>query len=123
MSLYEVTILVRQDVSNQDVDKITASFVDVVKNNGGEVLLKEYWGLRSLAYEINKNRKAHYVFLGINASNKALEALEFKVRYHEDVVRSMTIKVEALPEGGSAVMNQNKRGDRDDRRDDRFDAA
>ena len=113
MPLYESTFVTRQDLSRQDVNKIVDTFTDIVKQNGGKVVKHEYWGLRNLAYRIKKNRKGHYVMLAIDASHEAVKELERNIHLHEDVIRNLTVHVDSIEEGPSAMM---QKGDRDDER-------
>lgn len=108
MPLYESTFILRQDLSTAEVDKIIDEFADILQKGKGKVKSREYWGLRSMAYRINKSKKGHYVFLGIEAPAKAVQDMEQKARYTEDVVRSLTVRVEALSEGQTAMMSKDK---------------
>jgi small subunit ribosomal protein S6 len=118
MPLYESTFIARQDISNADVDKIADAMEAVVKDGGGKVVKREYWGLRSLSYRINKSRKGHYLMLGIDAPADAVKELDRKMSIHEDIIRRMTIRVEKISEDPSAILQSGKdtkgRGDRDD---------
>lgn len=118
MALYEHIFMARQDISAQQVDELTAHFKGVLEENGATIGRTESWGLKSLQYRINKNRKAHYVLMDVDAPGAAIHELERQMRIHEDVLRYMTVKVEAFEEGPSAMM---KRGERDSRgpREDR----
>lgn len=109
MTAYESTFITRQDMSKQEVTSLTESFSDVIKKNGGEVVKSEYWGLRNLAYKINKSRKGHYTMLALKAPAAAINELNRLMGISEDVIRSLTIRVEEIEEGPSAMMNQNKR--------------
>ena len=113
MPYYENVYLARPDVSAQQVEALTERFSQIVAENGGSVSKKEYWGLRSLSYRIRKNRKAHYTLLNIDAPAAAVKELERNMRINEDVIRYLTVQVEALEEGPSAMMQS--RGSRDDR--------
>ena len=113
MPLYENVFIARQDISGAQVDTLADTFTQLVADNGGEVKNREYWGLRNLAYRMRKNRKGHYVLLNIDAPSAAIAELERTMRINEDVIRYLTIRVEAL-EGGPSVVMQN-RGGRDDR--------
>jgi small subunit ribosomal protein S6 len=104
MPLYECVLLARSDVTQQQVDTIADTVEQTLKAGGGEVRKREYWGLRGLAYRIKKNRKAHYVLLGVNAPPAAMQEVERQLGLHEDVLRSLTIRVEALEEGPSAIL-------------------
>ena len=113
MSLYENVFIARQDISGAQVDALADTFTQLVTDNGGEVKKREYWGLRNLAYRMRKNRKGHYVLLNIDAPPTAIAELERTMRITEDVIRYLTIRVDALDEGPSVVMQS--RGSRDDR--------
>lgn len=104
MRLYESVYIIRQDVSSADVDRISDAFVNIIKEKGGDLVKQEYWGLRTLAYEINNNRKGHYVLLAIKAPYPAIVELERKMRLSEDVIRFMTINVEEVSEEASPIL-------------------
>ncbi len=116
MPLYEHVLLARQDASAQQVDGLTAQIKGVVEQMGGTVEKVENWGVRSLTYRIAKNRKAHFVLFNFNAPAAAVTEIERQERINEDVVRYLTIRVDELEAGPSAMM---RKSDRDDRRDDR----
>ncbi len=118
MALYEHVFLARQDISSQQAEELVAHFKGILEERGGKVEKVESWGLKSLQYRINKNRKAHFSLLNIDAPADAVQEMERQMRIHEDVLRYMTIRVDDLEEGPSAMM---KRSDRDDRRGDRDD--
>ena len=113
MALYENVFIARQDISGAQVDALADSLVQLIADNGGEVKKREYWGLRNLAYRMRKNRKGHYVLMNLDAPPAAVAELERTMRINEDVLRYLTIRVEAHEEGPSAVMQN--RGGRDDR--------
>ena len=118
MPLYENVFIARQDVSSQQVDTMTEEFTKLITENGGEVAKTEYWGVRGLTYRIKKNRKGHYVLMNLDAPSAAVLELERNMRIHEDVIRYMTVRVEELEEGPSAMMqSRGGRGDRGDRGD------
>jgi small subunit ribosomal protein S6 len=106
MPLYESTFITRQDISPADVEKIADTMAEVVTAEGGKVVKREYWGLRSLAYKINKNRKGHYIMFGLDAPAPAVKEMERKLSIHDDVVRQMTIRVANISEEPSAVLKQ-----------------
>lgn len=106
MPLYESTFVVRQDVSRADVTKHIEAFSDIVTQNGGKVVKSEYWGLRNLAYRIKKNRKGHYVMLALDAPYEAVKELERNLGIHEDIIRTLTVRVDAIEEGPSAMMQK-----------------
>ena len=113
MALYEHVFLARQDISGQQAEALTEHFKGILESNGGKVGKVESWGLRSTTYRINKNRKAHYVLMNVDASSDAVAEMERQMRIHDDIIRYMTIRVEAHEDGPSAMM---KKGDRDERR-------
>ena len=113
MPLYENVFIARQDISGAQVDALADSFAQLIADNGGEVKKREYWGLRNLSYRMRKNRKGHYVLMNLAAPPPAIAELERTMRINEDVLRYLTIRVDALEEGPSAVMQS--RGSRDDR--------
>lgn len=124
MPLYEHVYIARRDISSQQVDNLTENLTAIIKDGGGSVTKTEYWGLRNLAYRIKKNRKGHYVLMNIDSPYPAVAEMERVLRLNEDVIRTMTIRVDELEEGPSAVMQQkasrDDRGRRDGgRRDDR----
>jgi small subunit ribosomal protein S6 len=119
MPLYESTFIVRQDVANQQVEALAATLGQLVQDQGGTVVKTEQWGLKSLAYRVKKNRKGHYVMLGLDAPPAAVAELERNLRINEDVLRYMTVKVEEL-DANPSVMMQAKQGRDDRRRDDRY---
>jgi small subunit ribosomal protein S6 len=116
MPLYEHVFLARQDASTQQVDELTAQMTGIVQQLGGKVTKTESWGVRSLTYRINKNRKAHFVLLNIDAPPAAIAEIERQERINEDILRFMTVRVDELEEGPSAMM---RKADRDRERDDR----
>ncbi len=107
MAFYESTFIARQELSTQEVDKITEYFTKVINDNNGKIVKTEYWGLRSLAYTIKKGRKGHYVFFGLDAPGTLIKELERQLKLHEDVIRSLVVKVEAISEEASPVLNSN----------------
>ncbi len=111
MSFYESTFVTRQDVSRSDVNKLVDSFTDIIKQGGGTIVKHEYWGLRNLAYRIQKNRKGHYVMLAIDAPHAAIKELERNMGLHEDIIRHLTVHVDAIEEGPSAMMQKSGRDD------------
>ena len=94
MPLYESTFIARPDISSQQVDGLAEQFREILTEAGGEIAKTEYWGLRSLAYRIKKNRKGHYYFMNIDAPPDAIDAMERNMRINEDVIRYLTVRVE-----------------------------
>jgi small subunit ribosomal protein S6 len=117
MPLYEHVFLARQDLSAQQVEELTTQFTGVITQAGGKVTKNEYWGLKSLSYRINKNRKAHMTLLNVDAPPAALNEIERQQRLSEDVLRYLTIRVEELEEGPSAMLRKSDRDDRGERGD------
>jgi small subunit ribosomal protein S6 len=116
MPLYEHIVLARQDVSAQQVEELTNALTEILTQGGGKVTKNEYWGLKSLSYRIKKNRKAHYSLLNIDAPPPAIAEMERQERINEDILRFLTVRVDELEEGPSAMMQKR---DRDDDRGDR----
>ena len=113
MSLYESTFIIRHDMSAQQVEQLAESFSDIIKNNGGDVTKTEHWGLKTLAYRIKKHRKGHYVFFNVNAPSAAVQEYERNLRLSEDVLRYLTIRVDALDPEPTPMMQA--RASRDER--------
>jgi small subunit ribosomal protein S6 len=116
MPLYEHVFLARQDASPQQVEELTTQMTGIVEQAGGKVSKTENWGVRSLTYRMNKNRKAHFVLLNIEAPSSAIAEIERQERISEDVIRYLSVRVEEHEEGPSAMM---RKADRDRERDDR----
>jgi small subunit ribosomal protein S6 len=119
MALYEHVFMVRQDVSAQQVETLTDQMKSVVEGLGGSFAKVEYWGVKSLAYRIKKNRKAHFSLVNIESPAAAITEMERQLGLNEDVLRYMTVRVEAHEDGPSAMMRKREdddRGDRGDRR-------
>jgi small subunit ribosomal protein S6 len=116
MPLYEHVFLARQDITAQQVEELTAQYQGIIEQLGGKVTKTEYWGVKSLAYRVRKNRKAHFTLMNIDAPPAALAEVERQERLSEDVLRYLTIRVDAHEEGPSAMM---RKSDRDERRGDR----
>jgi len=117
MSFYENVFIARQDVTTAQVEALTELFSGIITAQGGNVTKKEYWGLKSLSYRVRKNRKGHYTLLNIDAPAAAVIEMERQMRLHEDVLRQLTVKVEELEEGPSAMLQSKGGRDRDDRGD------
>jgi small subunit ribosomal protein S6 len=121
MPVYEHVFLARQDLAQAQVDALAETATQIIESNEGKVTKVENWGLRSLAYKIAKNRKAHYVLLNIDAPAGVVAELERQSQINEDIIRYMTVRVEGLEEGPSVMMRKSDRGERGGRggRDDR----
>lgn len=118
MPLYEHVFLARQDLAQGQVDALAEAATKIITDNGGKVVKTETWGLRNLAYRIAKNRKAHYVLLDFEAPPQVVAELERQTQINEDVIRYMTLKVDAHEAGPSVMM---RRGERDRERGERGD--
>src|SRR3954462_11836323 len=110
MPLYEHVFLARQDLAQAQVDSLAENATKIITDNGGKIARTETWGLRSLAYRIAKNRKAHYVAMDIDAPAAAIAELERQSNINEDIIRFLTIRVDEHETGPSAMM---RRGDKD----------
>ena len=119
MAQYEHIFLARQDLSQTQVDALAEAATKIVEDNRGKVVKTETWGLRTLAYKIQKNRKAHYVMLDIDAPGSVVEELERQTRINEDVLRFLTIRVDEHEAGPSVMMRKNEKSDRGGRGGDR----
>ena len=124
MPYYECVFIARQDVPSSQVEGLTESFSKIIGDGGGTVGKSEYWGLKTLAYRIKKNRKGHYVLMNLDAPHAAVAEMERQMRINEDVLRTLTIRVDALEEGQSIMMQaragrDGPRRDRDRGRGDR----
>ena len=117
MALYEHVFLARQDVTAQQVEAMTETYKAVIEANGGAVTKVEYWGVKTLAYRIKKNRKAHYALFNLDAPAAAVAEMERQMAINEDVIRCMTVRVEELEEGPSAMLQRRDREDRPERGD------
>ena len=109
MALYEHVFLARQDLAQAQVDALAEIATKIVNDNEGRVVKTENWGLRSLAYKIAKNRKAHYVMLEIDAPGSVIAELERQTQINEDIIRYMTVKVDTLEEGPTVMMRKQER--------------
>jgi small subunit ribosomal protein S6 len=128
MPYYECVFIARQDVPSAQVESLTETFSNIITENGGKVEKTEFWGLKTLAYKIKKNRKGHYVLLNLDSPHAAVAEMERQMGISDDVLRTLTIKVDALEEGPSMMMqsragrdagrrDHRDRGDRGDRPD------
>jgi len=116
MALYESVFIARQDVSSTQVEQLAESFAGIVRDNGGQITKTEHWGLKTLTYKIKKNRKGHYVLMNIDAPAPAVAEMERNMGISEDVLRFMTVRVDQLETGPSAMMqSRNERSERGER--------
>lgn len=120
MPYYETVLIARQDIASPQVDALADTLTKLLEDLGGRVTKREPWGLRTLTYRIRKNRKGHYVLFNIDAPPAAIHELERQMRINEDVLRYLTVRVDELEEGPSAMLQS--RGGREERgrRDGRF---
>ncbi|SHL32976.1 SSU ribosomal protein S6P [Roseovarius marisflavi] len=120
MPLYEHVMIARQDLSTAQAESLVEHFGTVLTDNGGTLVESEYWGVKTMAYKINKNRKGHYAFLKTDAPSSAVQEMERLMRLHDDVMRVLTIKVDEHAEGPSVQMQKREeRGERGERRERR----
>ena len=118
MRLYESVFIARQDISTTQVESMADEFAGIITNAGGTIHKREYWGLRSLAYRIKKNRKGHYIMFNFETDGPTLKEYERIMGLNEDVLRFLNIRIEEVEEGPSIIMqNKGDRGDRGDRSD------
>lgn len=118
MRLYESVFIARQDISSTQVESMADEFAGIVTEAGGKIHKREYWGLRSLAYRIKKNRKGHYIMFNLETDAATLKEYERIMGLNEDVLRFLNIRIEEVDESPSIIMqNKGDRGDRSDRGD------
>ena len=115
MPLYEHVFMTRQDATPQQVETLVDQYKSVIEQNGGKVEKTEGWGLKSLAYRIKKNRKAHFTLFNLNAPPAAVAEMERQMRINEDILRFMTVRVDALEETPSVMMQKRDRDERKER--------
>lgn len=115
MPLYEHVFLARQDISTPQVEALTKEFAGVIEEGGGKIAKSEYWGLKSLAFKIKKNRKAHYTLLNIDAPPAAVAEMERRMGISTDIIRFLTVKVDAHEAEPSAMMRKSDRDERGER--------
>ena len=107
MPLYECVLIARNDVTQQQVETVADGIAAALETDGGTVQKREYWGLRGLAYRINKNRKGHYMLLGLDAKPAFITEMERQLRLNEDILRFMTIRVDVIDaETPSAILSR-----------------
>tara|TARA_B110000003_G_scaffold233235_1_gene236422 strand:- start:48 stop:434 length:387 start_codon:yes stop_codon:yes gene_type:complete len=123
MALYESVIIGRQDLTNSQFETLIDEFTSVIKSHDGEIKKTEYWGIRNLAYKINKNRKAHYYMLNISSSPETISEYERLLGLHEDIIRFLTVKIDKVDENPSLLMNNKVDRHRNDSDSDNFDIA
>lgn len=119
MAYYEHVFIARQDMSPAQVEALTETLAKIVADNGGKIAKSEYWGLRNLQYKIKKNRKGHYSLFNIDGPAAAIQELERQEKINDDILRSLTVRVEKLDPEPSPVLSRRDRSDRGDRDRDR----
>jgi small subunit ribosomal protein S6 len=115
VSLYECVFIARNDVTQQQVEGIVDGITSQLETDGGTMIKREYWGLRGLAYRIKKNRKGHYMLMGLDAKPTFVNEMERQLRLNEDILRFLTLNVDKIEEGPSALLLR-----KDDERDRNF---
>ena len=127
MPLYECILIARNDVTQQQVEAVADTIATQLETEEGSIQKREYWGLRSLAYRIKKNRKGHYLLLGLDAKPASINEIERQLSLNEDILRFMTIRVEAIEEAPSAILSRKaddrERGFRGPKPAGRFDSG
>lgn len=116
MPFYEHVFIARQDMSPAQVEALTETLTKILSDNGAKVAKSEYWGLRSLQYKINKNRKGHYSLFNVDGPAAAVQELERQEKINDDILRAMTVRVDELDPEPSPVLSRRDRGDRDGER-------
>ena len=106
MPLYETVVIARSEITQAQADAVADAAVAQIEADGGAVAKREYWGLRSLAYRIKKNRKGHYILLGLNAASPSVQEMERQLTLNEDVLRFMTVRVEEITEEPSVILSR-----------------
>jgi small subunit ribosomal protein S6 len=113
MPYYETVFILRQDISSTQVETIADSMAEVLTNDSGKISRREYWGLKTMAYRMKKNKKGHYVLFNYDAPIGSVREMERLMGLHEDVLRVLTLRTDDLPAEPSVVMaNRNERGGR-----------
>ena len=124
MALYEHTVMTRQDISAQQAEALNDTIKALIEEGGGSVAKIEYWGLRNLTYRIKKNRKGHYALLSLDAPPAAVKEMERQLGLNEDVLRTLTVRVEELDLELSPLLARRERErERERERTPREDAA
>lgn len=106
MPLYETVVIARSEITQAQADAVADAAVAQIEADGGAVKKREYWGLRSLAYRIKKNRKGHYILLGLDAASPAVKEMERQLTLNEDVLRFMTVRIEEITEEPSVILSR-----------------
>ena len=117
MALYEHVFIARQDISSQQVEGLTDMITAILEENGGKITKQEYWGIKSLAYRVKKNRKGHYSLLNIDAEHVAIAEMERRISLNDDIIRFMTLRVDEHETEESVQLRNKNRDERRPRRD------
>ena len=117
MALYEHVFIARQDISSQQVEGLTDMITAVLEENGGKITKQEYWGIKSLAYRVKKNRKGHYSLLNIDAEHGTIAEMERRISLNDDIIRFMTLRVDEHETEESVQLRNKNRDERRPRRD------
>ena len=124
MALYESVIIGRQDLTPGQFETLLEKFIAVIQSFKGEIKKRENWGIRNLAYKINKNRKGHYMLLNIDGPPEAIQEYERLMRLDEDIIRFLTIKIKSIDEKPSPLMvNNSDRSKNETTKDENFSAS
>ena len=124
MALYESVIIGRQDLTPGQFETLLEKFISVIQSFKGEIKKRENWGIRNLAYKINKNRKGHYMLLNIDGPPEAIQEYERLMRLDEDIIRFLTIKIKSIDEKPSPLMvNNSDRSKNETIKDEKFSAS
>ncbi len=111
MPIYETVLIARQELTAKQADDLAAEFSAILTKTGGKILKTEKWGLRQLAYRIKKNRKGHYILIESDTTGAALVEMERNMRLSEDVLRYMSVRLDAPSKGQSALLNKDRNDD------------
>jgi small subunit ribosomal protein S6 len=111
MAQYEITYIARQEIAENDVEKLTNEFTKLLEAGGGKIIKTEYWGLRNFAYEMNKAKRGHYTLIGVDSPAPAVKELERQMRLHENVTRYLTIAVEKVSRDPSPIISNDNTDD------------
>ena len=123
MALYEHIFVARQDVSSQQVEDLQTMITQIITENGGKITKTEYWGIKSLAYRVKKNRKGHYSLLNIDAPHEAIAEMERRISLSDDIIRHLTLRVDAHEDGDSVQLRSKNRDEQRNASDDDNEAA
>ena len=118
MALYEHIFVARQDVSSQQVEDLQTMITQIITENGGKITKTEYWGIKSLAYRVKKNRKGHYSLLNIDAPHEAIAEMERRISLSDDIIRHLTLRVDAHEDGDSVQLRSKNRDEQRNASDD-----